>query len=294
MKVTTVRSFANDGAMKPVIDWKETGVWNFTSAPAAGRGKRSRSAAGVPEFSDALHSALKSAGVEIIAERIAQVDEKRAARRGPPVEVADRLPVPDVETDAGERVALLLQHVSGAIQIKLPADSAPAVARRGAKGARGVKRVRHRFDVVLPVVDEDDDDDGTGTRRGRRGLLKKLIKIVFVKVVEKLAQKAVPWLVARWEKSSWEKAQRPLGWLQVSASGTGLKLKPITPSANILGTGRRLLFIHGTFSNTAGAFGDLTGSAFFKWAATQYGDRIFAFNHFNDIATFERPVAGFQ
>ncbi len=277
--MTNVRGFANDAAMKPVIDWKETGVWNFTAAPAAGRGKRSRRTHGVPEISDALRSALKDAGVEIIAERIAQVDEKRVARRGPPVEGAGRLPVPDVETDAGERVALLLQHASGAIQIKLPADSTSAGVRRGAKGTRGAKRVRHRFDVVLTQHDDEEDDE-TGTRRGARSWLKKAIKIVLVKVVEKLAQKAVPWLVARWEKSSWEKAQRPLGWLQVAASGTGLKLKSITPTASVLGTGRRLLFIHGTFSNTAGAFGDLTGSAFFKWAATQYGDRIFAFNHF--------------
>ena len=162
--MTNVRGFANDAAMKPVIDWKETGVWNFTAAPAAGRGKRSRRAAGVPEISNALRSALMDAGFEIIAERIAQLDEKRAARGGPPVEGAGRLPVPDVETDDGERVALLLQHASGAIQIKLPADSTSAGVRRGARGTRGAKRVRHRFDVVLTQHDDEEDDE-TGTRR---------------------------------------------------------------------------------------------------------------------------------
>jgi hypothetical protein len=275
--------------MKPDISWKDSGVWNF-SAPA--RTRRGTRTGGGPDIPAALRGALKAAGAEIIAERVARVDEKRLTRRGPALEGAARLPVPDVETDAGEKVALLLQHESGALQIKLPSVSGVAPVRRGKRGTRSPRRVRHHFDVVLTLPETlDEEEEGTGVRRSSRSWLKKVIKVVLVKVVDKLAQKTVPWLVARWEKSSWTKAQRPLGWLKVSVRNGALQLAPVTPSSAALGTGPRLLFLHGTFSNTAGGFGDLAASDFFEWAAARYGGRIFAFNHFTMSETPEVNAA---
>jgi hypothetical protein len=273
--------------MKPDISWKDTGVWTFSPTGGARRGTR---AGRGPDIPAAFRSALKEAGAEIIAERIAQVDAKRLTRRGPSVEGAARLPVPDVETDVGEKVALLLQHESGALQIKLPAVSAAAPARRGARGKR---RVRHHFEVVLTLPEDldDEEDSSTGVRRSSRTWLKKIIKVVLVKVVDKLAQKAVPWLVAKWEKSSWAKAKRPLGWLRVSAAGGKLQVAPVSPDRGVLGTGPRLLLLHGTFSHTAGGFGDLAGSDFFQWASARYGGRIFAFNHFTMSETPQENAA---
>ena len=50
---------------------------------------------------------------------------------------------------------------------------------------------------------------------------------------------------------------------------------------------RSLLFLHGTFSNAASAYGSLANSNFFDRAKALYGDRIFAFNHFTVSRTPE-------
>jgi len=52
--------------------------------------------------------------------------------------------------------------------------------------------------------------------------------------------------------------------------------------------GPALLFLHGTFSDTASAFRGLANTPFFSNASKLYGDRIFAFNHFTLSKTPEQ------
>jgi len=60
------------------------------------------------------------------------------------------------------------------------------------------------------------------------------------------------------------------------------KLAPTKLDRKRLQSGRNLLLVHGTFSDTAGAFGPLAGAGqdFFDRMQATYGDRIYGFDHF--------------
>jgi hypothetical protein len=170
----------------------------------------------------------------------------------------------------GEAAVLAIRHPSGALTFHTPVQSA-------SRGPMQPNQVRF-------VVTVRSADSGTKTR----GIASKAIKAVLIKVGKVVADKALslalPKLAAAFERNVWNKAGLQEGWHKVKKETLGAKTlgleKPVS-------TDRSLLFLHGTFSNAASAYGALANSNFFDRAKALYGDRIFAFNHFTVSRTPE-------
>jgi len=173
----------------------------------------------------------------------------------------------------GEAAILSIRHPSGALTFHVPVQSA-------SRGLRQPNQVR--FVVTVRSTD---------VATGKRGLATKLVKATLIKVSKVVADKAVsfvlPKLATAFEKNAWSKRGLKEGWLKVTretlAGGALAPGKPTSPE-------RSLLFIHGTFSNAASAYGALAGSTFFDRVKDTYGDRMFAFDHFTVSRTPEENV----
>jgi hypothetical protein len=167
------------------------------------------------------------------------------------------------DLEEGEAVVLALRHPSGALTFHLPAES-----RRRGTGRKG----EVRFLLMVRSTDVD---------TGRRGIVSKAVKAILIKVAKVAMDNAVsfalPKLSSTFEKTIWQRRELKEGWLKVTRD-TLMKneLAAETPES----TERSLLFIHGTFSNSASAYGSLALSNFFDRLVPFYGDRIYAFNHF--------------
>ena len=159
---------------------------------------------------------------------------------------------------------LAVRHQSGALTFHLPVDTRT-------RGGRGPSQVRFRVAVRSGAA-------GPATR----GIVTKVVKAIVVKVAkiggDNLAALMLPPLVSLFEKSTWKKQGLKEGWFRVTPetlkSGQLVEGKPVSQQ-------RSLLFIHGTFSHAAAAFGALADSNFFTRVSNLYDDRIFAFNHFS-------------
>ncbi|MBZ5689587.1 MAG: CHAT domain-containing protein [Acidobacteriia bacterium] len=170
----------------------------------------------------------------------------------------------------GEAAILAIRHPSGALTFHLPVESA-------SRGLRQPNQVRF-------VITVRSTDEATGTR----GIVSKAIKATLIKVgrvvADKLVSFALPKLAAAFEKNAWNKARLQEGWHIVTKETLGAKaLAPGKP----VSTERSLLFLHGTFSNAASAYGALADSNFFDRVKALYDGRIFAFNHFTVSRTPE-------
>lgn len=171
---------------------------------------------------------------------------------------------------AYEAAILAIRHPSGALTFHLPVQTT-------SRGLRQPNQVR--FIVTVRSTDE---------AAGTRGIASKAIKAILIKVGKTVVDKAVsfvlPKLAAAFEKDTWNKHGLKEGWLNVTRETLGKKeLAPGKP----VSTERSLLFIHGTFSNAASAFGSMAASNFFDRVRPVYGDRIFAFDHFTVSRTPE-------
>jgi len=149
--------------------------------------------------------------------------------------------------ESGETAIVAIRHPSGALTFHLPVEST-------SRGGRQPNQLR----FVITVRSAD-------VATGRRGVVADAIKVIVVKVGKAGADKAVslllPKLVAAFEKNTWARRGLKEGWLKVTAetlrSGALVPGRPSTSD-------RSLLFIHGTFSNAAGAYGALGSSNFFE------------------------------
>jgi CHAT domain-containing protein len=196
------------------------------------------------------------------------IAEPRSATRGQP-EGSGAL---DFSYDLGadEAAILSIRHPSGALTFHLPVQST-------SRGLRQPNQVR-----FIVTVRSTDGEAAT------RGIATKAIKAVLIKVGKIVVDKAVsfvlPKLAAAFERDAWSKHGLKEGWLHVTKETLANKAlaqgKPVS-------TERSLLFIHGTFSNAASAFGALAASNFFERVKPLYGDRIFAFDHFTVSRTPE-------
>lgn len=163
------------------------------------------------------------------------------------------------DVGAGETAITAIRHPSQALTFHPPVQSTT-------RGVRGPTQVR--FQITL-------------RQTATRGVIGQAVKVILVKVLQvtadKVISRALPKLAEMFEKSSWKKRGLQEGWLRVTkesiATGTLERATPASP-------GRSLLFIHGTFSDTASAYRDLARSAFFDRVTDLYGERIFAFDHF--------------
>lgn len=205
-----------------------------------------------------LPEAFLAPGTAIDDEVIVEAQPAKRGERRP----AGALDV-TCELGAGETAVLALRHPSGALTFHVPTETV-----RPTRGGAGITR----FTVRVP-----DESDEPATR----GIVGRAVKAILVKVTEVAIDKAVglvlPTLARAFETATWNKKGLREGWLKVTAASLAAKaLTPATPAS----TERSLLFIHGTFSNAASAFGSLAPSDFFTQVSRRYGDRIFAFDHF--------------
>ena len=164
----------------------------------------------------------------------------------------------------GEAAILSIRHPSGALTFHVPVQSA-------SRGLRQPNQVRF-------VIDVRSTDVGTG----KRGVVTKVIKATLIKVGKVVGDKAasflLPKLVAAFERNTWNKKGLKEGWLKVSRETLASKALAAGKPAS---EERSLLFIHGTFSNAASAYGALAASNFFDRVKETYNDRIYAFDHFS-------------
>jgi hypothetical protein len=123
----------------------------------------------------------------------------------------------------------------------------------------------HLFDVPLPPP----------ARRGPAGA----VALFVLRVAGTAARAALRVLARTWEKRRFAAARVPLGLVSLARRGNSLVA---TRARGTLPPGpeRCLLFLHGTFSHAAAAFGDLAKEpAAFDALAGAYGGRVYAFNH---------------
>jgi CHAT domain len=249
--------------------------WKHHTVQPKSSAKSRRSAADSNGGLDIFLQTLSDSGTVQLLER--GEASTGGVRRGAP---ASALTL-DVTAQEGEQLILMAQHASGAITFHV--GNEVGGGRRGA----GKSRRSLQFSIVT--------NSATLGQSARRGFLDKLLKTFLFKVVSKIAGKVADFVLetlsARWEKHAWSKPTHPqLGWVAVSKAGLATD-QPVLASAVVAQIStdpskRNLLFIHGTFSSTEGAFRHLAstqgagGQDFFARMSAIYEDRIFGFNHF--------------
>lgn len=235
-------------ALRP--DWELTPL---VTAPAPKR--RGARRAAVPPLHE-LPPALLPEGAEVVS-----VTEARPQR-------GDATPLLDVEVQkpGADTAVLVVRHASGALSFHAPV-AVPAQRGTRAKGAASL-----RFSI--PVAADDDP---------QRGLLGKVLKLILVKVkhavIDALTEKVLKTIARTIEQRAWKKKALSEGLFRLSVKDGRMALKKISPAE--VRTGRSLLFIHGTFSNTEAAFGALAGSGLFDTLDDLYDGRIYALQHFS-------------
>jgi CHAT domain-containing protein len=199
-----------------------------------------------PEFLTAGSSVAEEAVIEPAATRT------RAAAAGA-VDLT-------YDVEPGHTAILAIRHQSGALTFHPPVQSV-------SRSARGPSQIHFRVELNQPAT---------------RGLVGSAIKAIVIKVAKMGVDKGVSVLLPRLaeavEKAAWKKRGLAEGWHRVShetlAAGRLEPGVPVSPA-------RSLLFLHGTFSDAAGAFSGLLKTDFFDRVKNTYADRIFAFNHFS-------------
>jgi hypothetical protein len=228
--------------------------------PARSRGSRSAEAAVTPDFP-----------AKFLTEDSAVAEEFTALPKPATRGQAESSGALDYAYDlaADEAAILSIRHPSGALTFHLPVQST-------SRGLRQPNQVR--FIVTVRSTDE---------ASGTRGIADKAIKAILIKVGKVVVDKAVSFVLPKLaaplrripgtsmgSRKDGSRSQKTLGKKELALG------KPVS-------TERSLLFIHGTFSNAASAYGPLANSNFFDRVKDTYGDRIFAFDHFTISRTPE-------
>ncbi|HXO73422.1 MAG TPA: hypothetical protein VN838_31080, partial [Bradyrhizobium sp.] len=112
------------------------------------------------------------------------------------------VPMVDVSVtpDAGETYALAIRHPSGALTFHAPD------LEMGQRRGRSAAAVSFRFRVPLrggQVVSE------------RRGIVSSAVKVVLLKVGNKIVDALLPTLAAKTESALWKKAKLSEGWFKL-------------------------------------------------------------------------------
>ncbi|WHZ15243.1 MAG: hypothetical protein OJF52_002084 [Nitrospira sp.] len=254
------------------VSWSTTEGWDVRAVeqPRGGR----RAAAEAPDKFLVDLTTTKRWQVEQTLDAIPK------ARRG------EAAPAPltlDVEGDQADIYVVMTRYASGAIRFHLPTEP----ARRGTR--HSARRI-FRFSIPVPAA----PIAGEGARRG---FISAAIKTVVLKIAGKVADFAISKLALLWETATWKLKGRSEGWLSVTADGLeGEEALPAADLQTLSQSGRNLLFLHGTFSSTQGAFHGLArtqggnGKTFFEDLQDIYGNRIYGFDHFTVSRTPEENV----
>lgn len=215
-----------------------------------------------------LEAALRKTGVqpqetiEISAARevvVGSVPTRSTSHDEPAIE----LEVPDPGTDWGQFV--LYTDESGVTTWHLPRDEANNV---------DVTRGREKRTYLIPrTVATPSDHPQT---RGLVGAIgKKILKVLVFPLLDPLIGRVGDYFVQEWEKK-----KRPYGIRTFTPTNyQSAEASSLTASTWAAWSGKRaLLFVHGTFSRTDSAFGDLP-PGYVQDLCRMYADRVFAFDH---------------
>ena len=271
------RSFIrNQSLLSTMIHHCNSTDWAVRPLSPASRGKQRRAVA-PPSVN--VPGQFLPPGATVAGEFAAQ-PQPAVARRG------GLAPALDFEADCapGECAVVLVRHPSGALTFH--ASVGRTAARRGANAAPE----RARF--VIPQRPSPVTPDG---QPARRGFVSQAIHFAVVKIKEAVVDQVVSagsgLAIQGLEWGWWKVRGMDEGWCHVTPETLRAgKLREIA-AADLRGSGRALLLIHGTFSHAASAFKGLASGDFFPQARALYGDRIFAFNHFTLSRSPEENVA---
>jgi hypothetical protein len=177
----------------------------------------------------------------------------------------------EVASGPGEFQFIVYQDEDGVTSLHFPqrppGEETEALRRNGPALCRYRIRFRRPHPSPAPT-----------SPRGFVGLLaKKVLKVVVGRILAGTVGRAVYGTAFLWENRA-----RPFEGLHGGVDAAALLASAPRPLADgpPLGGGPALLFLHGTTSSTAGAFGELVGSAGVGerlWRA--YGGRVAGFNH---------------
>ena len=200
--------------------------------------------------------------------------------RGPAGDEVFQLEVPDLGEDRGQVV--LAMDEAGIATWSFPVDERGGVQPTSVRGAAGTRRFLVRTQLA--------GNPPAGTTRGLLGDLgRKLLRVLVYPVTDPIIGR-----LGRHFARHWEETNRPYG-VRLFEPGNYRtpRREQMSPADwERMGQGRALLFVHGTFSTSHGAFGDLPPQVF-EDLHGRYGRRVFAFDHFTMSDDPERNVRWF-
>jgi len=223
----------------------------------------------------ALDQALAATGLTEVRQvdlRLAPTPLADAARSLRSTDGQDvlELHVPDLGPDAGQLV--LSCDEAGVLTWHLPVAEDQSIQTPSTRGGGGTKR------FLIPATQPKASPTDEGKGRSIIGTAgRKLLKVLVYPVTD-----AILGPIGEHFAEKWETAHRPYGLRDFSpGSFREPGGRPLGAAEwERLGSGRALLFVHGTFSTAHGAFSQLP-DAVFAALHNRYGGRVFAFDHFS-------------
>jgi pimeloyl-ACP methyl ester carboxylesterase len=237
-------------------------------------GRPTRGARSTAQELPALDAALAATDVvEIRQVELTDVRTQPASgptrgMRAPGGEDALELEVPQTSADQG---CIVLSVVDGALTWHVPLNDDNSVqppTTRGGGGARYVFRIPN----TAPPTGK------AGTQRGIIGAVgKKLLKVLIYPITDPLLGPIGEHFARKWETK-----KRPYGIRTMTPDNFQKIDAGAFTDADwaTMGSGRALLFVHGTFSTAHGGFAQLPKAAM-RELSDLYGGRVFAYNHFS-------------
>lgn len=243
-----------------------------TTEPDDYLGATARSASASQSMTDLLATAMERAEMReeqaielnLVPEITAQ--PTRSAAYGDAI----ILEAPDLGEDRGQLV--MLTDEDGAITFHFPVASEDDQSIQGPS----VRGVGQKKVFIIPAdVPPADETAGIGTRSLASAIGRKVLQILTFPIV-RAAGRLIGEPLVRW----WEDSNRAYGVRWFLPDNYRTRPGPDLSDADWgrLDGRRSLLFVHGTFSTSAGGFGGMPPGLMADLAG-RYGDRVFAFNH---------------
>jgi hypothetical protein len=194
-----------------------------------------------------------------------------------------------LDQPADQPYVVMARQESGAISFHIPEASAPT-AVRGRRSRAALPTAPLTVTIPISSGGSAGEAPAAKARRGTRGLADRVIQVVVLKVADTVVDYAMELLARRLEARLWKEGNRQEGWVRVVLGADGaVSSRPEAPRPE--DTGRSLLLLHGTFSHTLSAFGEMLGdSETAERLKALYGDRIYGFDHFSFSKTPDENV----